>query len=72
MRAYTSTFGESWFTKECIQEMCLKCQWQEVATAWMCGFKDRALAKVIPRHQTCGTEESVEPLTLIDLERELK
>lgn len=32
----------------------------------MCGLKDRAESKVIPRQRTCGTGESVEPLTVID------
>lgn len=32
----------------------------------MCGLKDRAESKIIPRQRICGTGESVEPLTVID------
>lgn len=33
---------------------------------WICGLKDRAKSKVMPWQRTCGTEESMEPLIMIN------
>lgn len=39
----------------------------EVVRTCICGLNDMAESKVIPRQQTCGTGESMEPLTVTDL-----
>lgn len=37
-----------------------------MVSAWMYGLKERLESKVIPRHRTCGTGESVKSLMVID------
>lgn len=37
-----------------------------MVSAWIYGLKERLESKVIPRHQTCRTGESIKPLMVID------